>query len=323
MKCETLFFVRKTGLLTTFQDFGRRHYQRFGVPVSGGMDQFAMQVANILVGNPRGLACMEVTLVGPELEVCAKQPILVSITGAHLNPKINGTSVPMWQSFYIRKGDILTFGKHQSGVRAYVAVSGGFDVPYVFESQSTDVQSGFGKRIEKSTYINGFRMSDMAGKLVSTERIGLDKSAIPTYKKNVTVSIIEGPHSHAFTNDGHSLFFNQTYTVAAASNRMGYRLFSDKKIATKNDAEIWSDAVPFGGIQIPKDGQPIILMADRQTTGGYPRMGTVISTDLMKIAQLVPHGTIKFKKTSVEYAQEQWIQQEAFLHKLATFRQGF
>src|SRR5699024_2926109 len=181
MKSDTIFFVNKPGLLTTFQDAGRPEYQRFGVPVSGGMGQFAMQVANILVGNPRGLACMEVTFIGPELEVCADQPVLMAITGANLNPKVNGDIIPMWQSFYIEKGDTLTFRKHLSGVRAYIAISGGYDVPYIFGSQSTDMRSGFGKQLEKSTFVKGFLTDDPVLK-----EVGLEKSSVPIYREHVS-----------------------------------------------------------------------------------------------------------------------------------------
>lgn len=323
MQHEELFFVRKPGLMTTFQDTGRIGYQRFGVPVSGAMDQFAMQVANILVGNPRPYACMEITLIGPELEVRAQTPQLIAITGAELGPKINGQNIPMWRSLYVGKGDILSFGQHQSGMRAYIAVYGGYDVPYVFSSQSTDIQSGFGEQVKKSSYVNGFLTEDTKSKIDVKKRIGLNKTDIPVYHKDVTVSIVEGPHAHYFTEEGYRLFYGQRFTVDTASNRMGYHLFSDDTITLEDNAEIWSDAVPFGGIQIPKGGKPIILMADRQTTGGYPRIGTVLSTELAKVAQLIPHGTISFRKTSIEDAQTRWKQQEAFLHKLATFRQGF
>lgn len=323
MQQTELFFVKKPGLMSTFQDNGRIGYQRFGVPVSGAMDQFAMQVANILVGNPRTYACMEVTFIGPELEVCADNPQLIAITGADLEPKVNGQSIPMWESIFVKKGDILSFGTRFSGVRAYIAVFGGYDIPYVFASQSTDVQSGLGKQIEKSMYVKGMATGhSITLKTAGSGRIGLHKDEIPTYHKDVIVSIVEGPHTQYFTKEGYHSFYKQRFTVNTASNRMGYLLHSDEKITLKDNAEIWSDAVPFGGIQIPKGGHPIILMADRQTTGGYPRMGTVLSTDLYKVAQLVPHGTIGFKKTTVEEAQTKWKQEEMFLHKLATFRQG-
>src|SRR5699024_8058151 len=189
-------------------------------------------------------------------------------------------------------------------------------------SQSTDIQSGFGEQVEKSTYIKGFSNQNPTCKDWKREQIGLSKEVIPIYQKHAIVSIVEGPHEGLFTNEGYTSFYNQTFTVDTATNRMGYHLLSNPNVSLEKDTEIWSDAVPFGGIQIPGSGQPIILTADRQTTGGYPRMGTVLSADLAKIAQLVPHGTVGFKKTTVEEAQTKWKQEEMFLHKLATFRQG-
>lgn len=310
---EEIFRVIKPGILTTFQDMGRTGFQRYGVPVSGAMDRFALQVANILVGNARHTACLEVTLIGPELEVC--KPMTVAITGANLEPELNGNVKQMWTSFRMNKGDILTFGKHLSGVRAYIAVAGGFHCPTIFGSQSTDVKNGFGSQLDKATEITGFPIDVMHG-------VGLPKHLVPAYEKTIEVAVVEGPHTDCFTIEGIKQFFNTTHTVDASSNRMGYRLNS-AKIPLENKPDIWSDAVPFGGIQIPRNGQPIILMADRQTTGGYPRIGTVISSDLPKIAQLVPRGEIRFYPISIEEAQKRTVEMKKFLNKLAMFRKDF
>ncbi|PAV31074.1 allophanate hydrolase [Virgibacillus profundi] len=313
MQSETIFHVIKPGVLTTFQDMGRIGYQRFGVPVSGAMDRFSLQVANILVGNNRNTTCLEVTLIGPVLE--ARTSITIAITGANLQPKINDRLEPMWKTIRMNKGDVLTFGKHQSGVRAYIAVGGGFDVETFFGSASTDVKNGFGMQLQKSTRINAFPMDVKQG-------IGLGKQFIPIYEKLVEVAVVEGPHTANFTEEARELFFNSIHTVDADSNRMGYRLKSEN-IPLQNSSDIWSDAVPFGGIQIPGNGQPIILMADRQTTGGYPRIGTVISADLPKIAQLMPKGEVKFYPVTVEEAQKLVIEMENFLYKLDVFRKNF
>ncbi|GAB3068738.1 5-oxoprolinase subunit C family protein [Virgibacillus ainsalahensis] len=310
MQSQQIFNVIKPGVLTTFQDLGRTGYQRYGVPVSGAMDRFALQIANILAKNPHDTAALEVTLVGPELKACT--PVTIVITGADLEPKINNSVIPMWATVRMNKGDKLTFGKHHSGVRAYIAVAGGFDVPAVFSSQSTDMKSGFGQQLDDTSAIKGFPTKIRQG-------IGLTKQLIPTYEKAIDVAVIEGPHTDAFTEEGRRNFFNTTHTVDANSNRMGYRLMSEK-ITRKENPAIWSDAVPFGGIQVPQNGQPIILMADRQTTGGYPRIGTVISTDLPKISQLVPKGEMKFYPITVEEAQDRIIKRQKFLYKLAMFR---
>ncbi|TFJ94303.1 biotin-dependent carboxyltransferase family protein [Lentibacillus salicampi] len=311
MQQQTIFHVHKPGVMTTFQDLGRTGYQQYGVPVSGAMDQFSLQMANILVGNPRNTVGLEVTLIGPELEAVSTIPITAAITGAALEPKVNGTPAPMWQSFQLKQGDRLTFGKHEAGVRAYIAVAGGFDAPTFFGSQSTDIKSGFGGPLEKHQTIQGVPLQTKPGRgLLQTER--------PVYPSVLNVSIVEGPHMDYFNRQELDRFYSQSHVVDTSSNRMGYRLKS-KSIRHQHTADIWSDAVPFGGIQIPGNGQPIILMADRQTTGGYPRIGTIISADLPKLAQLVPKGKIRFHPVSVEAAQQRAVQLEIFLYKMATF----
>ncbi|WP_029266274.1 5-oxoprolinase subunit C family protein [Virgibacillus alimentarius] len=309
MRGEIILHVLKPGVYTTFQDMGRIGYQRYGVPVSGAMDPFALQVANILVGNKRNTACLEVTLVGPKLEV--RSPITVAITGADLEPKVNGQNKEMWTSFHLKKGDILTFDSHKSGVRAYIAVAGGFEAPAFFGSKSTDMKSGFGTALTKNDTLKGFPQ-----KVKSS--VGVKKDFIPVYKKSIDVAVVKGPHTDAFTKKGIENFFHTKHIVEANSNRMGYRLKSEK-IGLKKDIDIWSDAVPPGGIQVPPNGQPIILMAERQTTGGYPRIGTVVSTDLEKLAQLIPQGEITFHSVSVDEAQKRAVKRERFLYELAMF----
>lgn len=312
MQKKEIFHVIKPGILTSVQDMGRFGYQRYGVPVSGAMDTFALQLANILVGNKRNDAALEVTLMGPTLE--AKAPITIAVTGADLSPSINTHPIQMWKSYHVAKGDRLSFGKRQSGMRAYIAVAGGLDVPEFFGSKSVDRNSGFGKELEKGMKLHGTETSLNDG-------VFLEKQSIPTYKNEVEIGVIEGPHSEHFSRKDRQAFFKTAYTVDPASNRMGYRLNSEKTI-TPIRKEVWSDPVPFGGIQIPGKGNPIILMADRQTTGGYPRIGTVMSVDLPKIAQLVPNSTIHFHPVSVEEAQAAAIENETNLHKLETFYRG-
>lgn len=303
--------VIKPGVLTTVQDLGRIGYQQYGVPVSGAMDTYALQMANILVGNPRAEAGLEVTLIGPMLE--AKSRSTIAITGANLSPTINGKAIPMWKSIHIKEGDQLAFGKRKSGMRAYIAVAGGMYAPVSFNSKSTDRNSQFGLELEKDMSLYGTEAHTSSG-------VSIDKAMIPTYENEVEISVIEGPHTELFSNEERRNFFQSTYTVDSNSNRMGYRLKSEKTILPNlNRQGIWSDPVPFGGIQIPGNGHPIILMADRQTTGGYPRIGTVMSSDLSKIAQLTPTNKIRFQPITVEEAQSKAKQLESILHKLETF----
>ncbi|GGK07672.1 urea carboxylase [Lentibacillus kapialis] len=314
MQKQTIFQIDKPGVSTTFQDLGRPGFQQYGVPVSGAMDRYAMQIANILVGNPRDTVCLEVTLIGPDLKATSPEPVTVAITGAALEPKLNGSPAPMWKSFEMRQGDRLTFGNHQQGVRAYIAAAGGFDAPVFFQSRATDVKSGFGSPLKKGQSIEGFPVRTTYG-------IGLSQAEVPVYQSNIDVSIVEGPHTAVFTKWELDRFYKMPHIVGANSNRMGYRLQS-MPISLENTADIWSEATPFGAIQITGNGQPIILMADRQTTGGYPRIGTVITDDLPRLAQLVPKGKVRFHPISVEAAQERVTQMEAFLSNLETFTKG-
>lgn len=300
------FVIEKVGLQTTFQDLGRSGYQQFGVPVSGAMDRFSLQVGNLLVGNGRGEAGMEMTMMGPEL--VAKSDSVVALTGADLRPVLNGEPAPMWKSFRLREGDRLKFGTPGQGLRCYLTVAGGFDIPSVMGSKSNYGKAGLGKAIHKGDLIYGF-----AGK--GEPGIGLSARQIPKFDKEAEVRVVKGPHTDYFTDEAVAAFFSDTHTISPQSDRMGYRLSSDS-LEHKGKADIWTDAIPFGGIQVPAGGQPIILMADRQTTGGYPRIGTVISVDLPKVAQLAPGGKIRFRAVKVDEAEALYREQEQFF-KLA------
>lgn len=306
----SIFHVIKGGLHTTFQDLGRSGHQRFGVPVSGAMDTYALQLANILAGNKRNEACIEASLIGPILE--ARETFTVAITGANSNPKVNGIAVPMWTNFHMKKGDILSFGKLTDGVYTYIAIAGGLNVKSYFDSKATDVKSGFGKTLETGDIIKG------RPKLIK-DGLTFHPNIIPTYEKEIKATVIEGPHDGVLPDEYSKAFFNTVFTLQPNSNRMGYRLQSEE-IRLDGVKSIWSDAVPYGGIQILPNGQPIILMADRQTTGGYPRIGTVTTIDIPKVAQLVPNGKICFSSITMEEAQERYRKRESTLRKLSIFR---
>ncbi|MFD2629199.1 5-oxoprolinase subunit C family protein [Oceanobacillus kapialis] len=310
MPQQELFHVIKPGVQTIFQDMGRYGYQQYGVPVSGAMDHYSLQVANILLGNDRTSPCLEVTLIGPKL--VAKTTMTIVITGGNLSPQVNGRPIAMWKTVKIEPGDELAFGKHQSGVRAYLAVAGGFAAPTYFGSSAVDRNSGFGQPLEKDDIIKGYPNKAIAG-------TGLATSFIPDYSRKVSVSVIEGPHTDYFANEARDTFFTVPFKVAANSNRMGYRL--EGAAIKPEKVEVWSDGIPFGAIQITSNGEPIILMADRQTTGGYPRIGTVISTDLPKVAQLIPGGELHFKQISVQKAEEKAIKAAQFFRNLEQFQQ--
>ncbi|KMM36549.1 biotin-dependent carboxyltransferase family protein [Guptibacillus hwajinpoensis] len=294
-----LFLVEKPGLYTTYQDLGRIGYMKFGVPTSGALDRFALEVGNILLGNERGATGLEVTMKGPEL--IAQETFILAVTGGDLSPMINGNRIPLWKSVLIKKGQVLEFGKPRQGVRAYITISGGFEAEEYMGSTSVYEPAGLGRRLQARDELFGTPRERKTG-------TGLFYTEIPEYCRDIEVRVVKGPHHEQISADVVKAFFSSTYEVSPQSNRMGYRLRSE--LETNHDGDVISDAVPIGGIQLPGNGQPIILLADRQTTGGYTRVGTVIGPDLPLIAQLPPGGTIRFKEVSVEEAQEAAIQVE-------------
>ncbi|WP_377887314.1 biotin-dependent carboxyltransferase family protein [Alkalihalobacillus sp. R86527] len=295
-----LFSVVKPGVYTTYQDLGRTGYLKYGVPASGALDRFALQVGNILVGNRRNTAGIEITMQGPEL--VAEIDSVIAITGADLSPMINGERIPTWKSLTIKKGQILEFGRPKVGVRAYLTVNGGFEAEEYMGSKSVYEPAGLGRKLEAGDELVGHPQHQKTG-------IGLFHTEIPAYGREVEVRVVKGPHHEKLSPEVLNQFFKTNHEVSPQSNRMGYRLVSNG-IKTNHEGDIISDAVPLGGIQLPANGEPIILLADRQTTGGYIRIGTVIGPDLPLIAQVPPGGTIRFKEVSVEEAQEIAIEKE-------------
>ncbi|HLR68366.1 MAG TPA: biotin-dependent carboxyltransferase family protein [Virgibacillus sp.] len=306
---QPLFKVKKPGLQSTIQDLGRIGYQQYGVVTSGAMDPFAMQVANILVGNYRNEACIEIALVGPDLIVLSD--CTVAIAGADFNVELNGKPIKIWRTFKLREGDRLVFGAPNSGMRAYLSVSGGFDVPVVMGSKSTYTKAGIGEAITKGDILCGYAVKGLSG-------VGLVHTEVPIYEKKVELRVVEGPHTDRFTEEGLNIFYNGIHVVSPQSDRMGYRLES-RAITHHDGADIWSDPIPMGAVQVPANGQPIILMADRQTTGGYTRIATVISEDVPKVAQLIPGGKIRFKSIDVDKAHKLYKKRERFLRNLKYF----
>ncbi|WP_449538134.1 5-oxoprolinase subunit C family protein [Ferdinandcohnia sp. Marseille-Q9671] len=304
---KPLFTILKKGLYTTFQDLGRYGHQQFGVVTSGAMDSYAAQLANILVGNHRGEVTLEVTTLGPTMRVEA-EAIMIAVCGADLTLTVNGNPAPLWKSFVMRKGDILSFGKPVSGMRAYIAVAGGYVAEEVLGSKSYYAKAKLGTEIKDGDILYGFVTNPQ-------KRVGLSRDFIPIYSKDVSIRAIPGPHEHYFTEDSMIQFFSSTFR-AIQGDRMGYRIKGTKPLVHSGKSEIASDAIPLGGIQVPSNGEPIVLLADRQTTGGYPRIATIITVDFFKIAQLPPGGTIRFERCTIEIAHELYKKREKFLHNL-------
>lgn len=293
--------ILDAGLLTTVQDLGRYGFQRYGVSASGVMDEYSAKIANKLVGNKVGEAVLETTLKGVQIEFL--QSTAVAITGGNCDVTLNGTKIELWQSYLVNRGDILKMGICRSGLRNYLAFAGGIDVPIIMNSKSTNLKAkvgGFNGR----KLMTGDILSVGVGSLEAP--LTLNKHYIPTYSKDIKVGVILGQQDDHFTEAGIKTFLNETYTVTQESDRMGIRLssVSGATIEHKNGADIISDGITFGAIQVPGSGQPIVMMADRQTTGGYTKIGNVISSDLAKLAQATPGTKVKF----VEYTLEQAVQ---------------
>lgn len=310
--------ILEPGLLTTVQDRGRYGYQRYGVPVSGAMDQFALRMANFMVGNDQNAAALEITVQGPKIRFLSDT--WIAVTGADLSPSIDDLPLPRWQSVEVKEGDVLDFGDMQDGMRAYLAVRGGIDVPVIIGSRSTYVKGRFGglggRALQKDDKLSVIP-TESTGDYVP-KQLPKDHTA-PVYGGRHRVRVILGPQHDAFSPEAISTLLNERFTMGLDSDRMGYTL-EGPTIKHLAGPDIVSDGNPPGGIQIPGDGVPRILLADRGTTGGYTKIATVIAADLGKLAQAVPGQTVSFQQTSVDEAQEALREQEGVVR--AVERQG-
>ncbi len=295
---ETLKIL-DAGLLTTVQDLGRYGYQRYGVSASGVMDEFSAKVANILVGNEQGEAVLETTLKGVTIQFL--RDCVFAVTGGICDSTLNGEKIKLWKSYKASKGDTLKMGICKSGLRNYLAFAGGIDVPVVMNSKSTNLKAKVGGFSGRKLMVND--VLSVNEKHIETI-VEFDSKYIPSYSKEIQVGVVLGQQDDHFTDAGINTFFTETYTVTQESDRMGIRLssVSGNTIEHKNGADIISDGITFGAIQVPGSGQPIVMMADRQTTGGYTKIGNVISSDLVKLAQATPGTKVRFVKYELAQA---------------------
>lgn len=292
--------VIEPGVLTTVQDLGRPGYQKFGIPVSGALDPVALRLANALVGNPPGAAGLEATGGGLTLEVMAE--CVLAVTGADLPAFRDEAPVPTFSALHLVPGQRLRLGPPRTGLRACVAVHGGLEVPLVLGSRSTCLRLGFGGLAGRA-----LRAGDVlaagpptAG-LASLRGRHLPPSGRPPLAGPWVVRVVPGPQDDAFAADALDTFFGNPYEVTPHSDRMGIRL-TGAPLAHRRSADILSDAIPLGAVQIPGEGQPIILLADRQTTGGYAKIATAIGPDVAPLAQARPGESVRFVRVTVEEA---------------------
>ncbi len=305
---KPVFRVISPGLLTTVQDLGRPGLQRFGVSENGAMDTYSLRCANVLVGNEDGAAGLEITLQGPVLEAAGRT--VVAVTGADLSPRLNGKPVPMWEAVMVETGDTLSFGGARAGSRAYLAVAGGFDVPVVLGSRSTDLKVGFGG-LEGRPLRKGDLLESCPSPVQVETLVG--RSLPPSVRPDITfypeIRVVLGPQDGYFTKAGIETFLNSTYVVAPEWDRMALRL-EGPVVEHREGADIISEGIPVGSVQVPKDGHPIILMAARQTIGGYTKIAVVATVDLGRVAQLRPGDQVRFQPVEVDSAQELLREQE-------------
>jgi antagonist of KipI len=294
---ETLRVVRP-GIFTTIQDIGRPNAVSSGVPSGGAMDRFAHAAANLIVGNDRGAATLECTLNGPHL--VAERACVVAITGADFQPQIDGVHAPMWTSILLHAGEQLTFGARRLGARTYVAVAGGIAADRWLGSMSTNLMCARGGMHGRAL---------IAGDVISTGEPAVPAVAGRTLAEDLrpryadrTLHAIAGPHFTRLRPESRQALFNDTFSLSRDSNRMGYRL-EGPRLEAPGD-ELLSFGLVAGAVQLPSGGQPILLMADHQTAGGYPVVLTLASAAMPIAAQLAPGDELRFAETSIKIALE-------------------
>ncbi|WP_147533580.1 biotin-dependent carboxyltransferase family protein [Bacillus marasmi] len=324
--------ILKPGLFTSIQDLGRYGFQKYGVIASGAMDQVAHRIANILVGNPENASTLEITLIGPKIKF--NHDCLISICGGEAAPIIDGKRVKLWRPVFVKEGSVLEFGAIKLGCRAYIAIAGSFCIPVVLNSKSTYFRAKLGgykgRSLQAGDRIPIDSPSELSQRII--ERLTYRKSKntfheanwlinsalIPAYREHPTLRVMKGRQFHLFDKISQSRIFNSSFLITPQSDRMGYRL-NGTSLMLKKPQEMISEAVSFGTIQVPADGNPIILLADRQTTGGYPKIAQIAAVDLPLVAQAKPGSTIRFIEIYQAQAQLLYLQRE---RQIAELKQG-
>jgi biotin-dependent carboxylase-like uncharacterized protein len=300
--------VIKPGLSTTVQDLGRPGYYHLGIPTSGGMDMLSLAAANLLVGNDAGAAVLEAVFLGPELEFTADA--IVAVTGADMPPKVDGQEQAGWTSFAVKKGQVLSFGFLKAGARAYIAVSGGIDVPVVLGSRSTYTLGALGG-------FNGRKLDAGDVLPVGTGRIVANGRSLPEALRRkpampAELRMLPGLYWHRITEAAGKNFFDDTWKVAPEADRIGYRFKAGRPLefvareqpfgAGSDPSNIVDACYPYGSVQVPGGTEPIVLHRDAVSGGGYFMLGTVVSADMDLIGQLQPHTPTRFVKVTREQA---------------------
>lgn len=321
--------VIKPGLATTVQDLGRPGYYHLGIPLSGALDQYALRMANLLVGNDEGAAALECTLLAPEL--LFRSDTLVAVTGAQLDVKLNGQLIDSHTSHAVCAGDRLTFGFMKTGARAYVAVVGGIDVPVVLGSRSTYGLGAFGGFQGRKLASGDVLPVGRAGRPARTGRAASAELRVAS-PKELELRVLPGLYYHRLEASAVESFFSDTWAVAPDADRIGYRYKNGRPLkfierrqpfgAGSDPSNIVDAGYPYGSIQVPSGTEPIILHRDAVSGGGYAMIGTVISADMDRIAQMQPGNKARFVAVDMTAALAARAQYRARLNKLRTELSG-
>ena len=309
--------VVASGPLTTVQDRGRFGYGRYGVAPSGALDSFSHRVANLLVGNPEDEACLEITLFGLKLRILREAA--VAVTGADLQASCNDKPLDMWTSHILEKGSILSFRGVKSGCRSYLTVGGGFSVPTVMDSKSTNLSSKFGGAGGRPLKKGDILSSTSPHLRLNTGGRRFPQEWILPYSKRWRLRVIFGPQDDQFTKKGKDIFLGSPYHVSPQSDRTGIRLAGPMVERRPEVGEsIISEGVIPGTIQVPGDGQPIIILVET-VTGGYRKIATVITADLPLSGQIKPGDTVTFEQVSLDDAYKALREME---ERIKGFKEG-
>jgi len=291
------FKVIKAGIFTTLQDRGRFSFTHLGVTNSGVMDEYATLAAHKLLGNNLNDNILEITFSNVELQ--ASQTTTICITGAKCEFYINDEIKNTWQTYKIQKNDIIKIGKINEGQRVYLAVKNGFDIPKEFGSNSTTIKESLGGIAGMQIKNNDILPYTQNDEIITNR---WKERHIPNYKKELTLRVLLSYQEDSFSSYAKEKFFNSTYTITPDFNRMACKL-KGEVIKSSLDGII-SEAITFGSIQVPKDGQPIILLKERQTIGGYPKIGSVLSIDCFKLSQMKIGSVIRFEEIDIKTSQD-------------------
>lgn len=319
--------ILEPGLLTVIQDQGRTGYQKDGISVSGVMDSVTARILNILIGNDESEAVLEMTLKGAKITF--QEDSLIALGGGDMAPIIDNEPVRSYRPVMVKADSVLTFRNIQEGFRTYLAVAGGFDVPIVMDSQSTYMRAGIGglegRALQKDDTLKSNTPSEKSKAILNKLRkskggfyegnLETDLRMIPEISICTKVRAFRGRQYGWFAQSSCNAFFSETFTVTTESDRMGYRL-DGPALEMEEKRELLSEAVTNGTIQVSADGKPIILLADRQTTGGYAKIAQMATVDLPNLAQLKPGSEVTFQEISHDEAQKLLISRENELKEL-------